>query len=71
MVNGAAIQRRRKQAGLTLAELGDRAGVTASMVSYIELGLRSPSVAALALIAKALGCTMDELLRGGETEERR
>lgn len=52
---GKKIRSMRKARGMTLAELGEAAGVSASYVSQIERGLCSVSLASLEQIAKSLG----------------
>jgi len=47
----------------TLASLGELCGVSASALSQIEKGKRSPSVELLRKLAHALNCDMDDLLR--------
>jgi len=51
---GRAVRNRRKQNGLTLAELSDTSGVSAAMISRIENGNSSASLASLSQIAEAL-----------------
>jgi transcriptional regulator with XRE-family HTH domain len=63
MVNGAELRYRRERAGLLQSELAERVGVSHVMIGHIEQGYRQPSVATLVLIAKALDCTVDALLR--------
>ena len=47
---------------LTLRELSDRTGITASYISEIERGQKPGSASALARIAAALGTTIDTLV---------
>ena len=51
----------REYRGLTLDALGKLCGVSASAISQIETGKRSPSVELLANLSRALSCDMDDL----------
>jgi transcriptional regulator with XRE-family HTH domain len=66
---GAEIRRLRKDFDLTVSELGTGAGISAGMLSKIENGTISPSLATLASLAKALNVPISRLF--AETEERR
>jgi transcriptional regulator with XRE-family HTH domain len=57
-----AIKTRREQLGLTLRALAARSGVSASMVSDLERGTKSPTIATLAAIAEALGLPVSALV---------
>lgn len=46
-------------------ELAAKCGISSMHLSYIERGLRSPSLSTLQAIAKALGCQIDQLLKAG------
>ena len=52
----------RNYLGLTLRELSDRTGITASYISEIERGHKPGSASALTRIAAALGTTIDTLV---------
>lgn len=56
----------REYRGLTLATLADRCSVSASALSQIEHGKRSPSVDLLGKLSQALNCDMDDLHTVGE-----
>lgn len=68
----------RSALGLTLRDLGERGGISATHLSEIERGEVSPTVRALGRIAAALGVPPSALLRGpgsegvlvGRSEER-
>jgi uncharacterized protein len=49
----------RRQAGLSQAELGRRAGVTQSVISAYESGTRQPSLPTLARLIEAAGSVLD------------
>jgi transcriptional regulator with XRE-family HTH domain len=57
-VAGALLRSARRRAGLTQAELADRADVPRSVLSAYENGRRQPSVAMLARLAAAGGLTL-------------
>lgn len=67
---GAYIQLRRKLAGLTQMQLGERLHVTAQSVSNWERGLLLPDTATLPDLAEILDTTVDALLAGGECPPR-
>ena len=52
----------RKQRGLTLQELAERAGTTAQTIGRLETGMRTLSIKWVDRIAKALGADAAELL---------
>ncbi|MCC6522809.1 MAG: helix-turn-helix domain-containing protein [Polyangiaceae bacterium] len=66
---GERIRTRRTARGLTLRELGARAGVSQRFLVSLEAGRGNPSVATLAAIARALGASAAELLAGAERAE--
>ncbi|RAF05129.1 XRE family transcriptional regulator, partial [Burkholderia multivorans] len=59
---GRRIRFFRKQAGMTLAELGEKVGRAASQISTIENGKLETSVTLLTAIAEALGTEVADLL---------
>jgi len=56
------VRRLREEKGLSQEQLAERVGVSQSMITYIERGLKQPSVAVLKRIASEFECTVDELL---------
>lgn len=66
---GAEIHRLRRSLDLTVAELAAAAKISPGMLSKIENGAISPSLATLAAIAKALHVPISQLF--AETEEKR
>lgn len=66
---GTEVRRMRKSLDLTVAELGAAASISAGMLSKIENGAISPSLATLDALAKALNVPISALF--AETEERR
>ena len=59
---GGQIRARRKQRGLTLDGLAQRSGVSAAMLSEVERSVKNPTVKLAWQIARALGCSLTELL---------
>ena len=64
-----AVQKRRKELGITQEELAKRVGTTKQVVSKYELGQRSPKVEMANAFASALGTTLDELLEVEKEEQ--
>ena len=60
------LQRLRINKGLSQTELSKLIGTNRSTVGNYEQGIREPSFEMLIKIARALGCTTDELIRGHE-----
>ena len=58
---GDALRRARQEAGLTMRQLADAAGVSANTVSLIEAGKSAPRADVLKALATALGTSMDAL----------
>jgi transcriptional regulator with XRE-family HTH domain len=59
-----AIKKRREQLGLTLRALASRSGVSSSMISDVERGTKSPTIATLSALAEALGVPLSALVDG-------
>jgi transcriptional regulator with XRE-family HTH domain len=59
---GERLRTERHARGLSLRELADRLGVSASLISQIETGRARPSVSTLYALAGELGVSLDELL---------
>jgi transcriptional regulator with XRE-family HTH domain len=57
-----SIKGRRDRFGLTLRELAEKSGVSASMISDVERGTKSPTLATLAALAVALKTPLSDLL---------
>jgi transcriptional regulator with XRE-family HTH domain/mannose-6-phosphate isomerase-like protein (cupin superfamily) len=62
-------ERLRQQVGVR--ELARRVGVSASLISQVELGKASPSVGTLYAIVNELGLSLDELLLGSSARPQR
>jgi quercetin dioxygenase-like cupin family protein len=59
---GGAIRNRRAELGMTLAEVGELASVSVSLLSQVERGLIDPSLDSLRNVAEALGTTPFHLM---------
>ena len=57
----------RKRRNLNQRELSDRSGVPQPMISEIERGIvRNPQIGTMYKLAKALKCTIDDLIENTE-----
>jgi transcriptional regulator with XRE-family HTH domain len=65
---GPRIRSLREAMGLSLRDLGERAGVSAPMLSQVERGETSPTLAIAQRIAHGLELSLSQLLRLDETE---
>ena len=65
MTVSSILKKRRKELGLTQAELAKKSGVSQQAISFIESGRNTPSEGTLRLLASALGYSVAGLL--GET----
>jgi transcriptional regulator with XRE-family HTH domain len=65
---GPRIRALREAMGFSLRDLGERAGVSAPMLSQVERGETSPTLAVAAKIAAGLELTLSRLLRLDEGE---
>src|SRR4051794_2194455 len=59
-----AIKQRREQLRLTLRDLAARSGVSASTISDIERGAKSPTISTLDALVQALGLPMSAFTDG-------
>ncbi len=62
---GRAVKGQREAAGFSLRVLAARSGISASMISDIERGTKSPTVITVVRLAQALGVTAAALIDGG------
>lgn len=60
---GRRIRALREARGMSLRDLAGRSGVSAPMLSQVERGATSPTLAVAAKIASGLGLTLSQLLR--------
>lgn len=61
---GQNVRRRREARELTQEKLAEREDLDPTYISGIERGLRNPGIKNVARLAKALGFTTAELLKG-------
>lgn len=66
---GVKIRILRKAAGITQAQLAEAADISVNFMGYIERGQRTPSIATLEQIAKALKVAPKELFEFPNDEE--
>ena len=57
------VRERREALGMTQQALGDRVGVGRSYIAQIERGSKVPSMYMGKMLAEALGCGVEDLLR--------
>ena len=62
MLNRAELRRKMEEAGLSQAALGEAVGVSQQMIAHILMGRKRPTLELAVGMARALGCTVDELL---------
>jgi transcriptional regulator with XRE-family HTH domain len=65
---GIVIRNLRRAAKMSQEELADRANIHRTTVSQLERGLKSPTVALLAKVAKALDTTPSRIMKMLETK---
>jgi transcriptional regulator with XRE-family HTH domain len=61
---GLSIRKNREACELTQEKLSEKSGLDPTYISGIERGLRNPGIKNVAKLAKALGFTTAELLKG-------
>jgi transcriptional regulator with XRE-family HTH domain len=66
---GKKIRALRKEQRMTLQQLGEQSGLTASYISQIERDQNSPSIASLKKIAEAFNVRIVDFFVGGSEEE--
>lgn len=67
---GSQIRSLRSEKQLTLKDLGERTGVSPSMLSLVERGKTSPSIGTLVAISAALGVHMSDLIVDDDKSSR-
>ena len=68
---GALIAERRKEMQMTQQELADKIGVTNKAISRWETGRGYPDVELIPMIAKELSLSVNDLLSGEKTEQKK
>ena len=66
---GARVRALRSQQGMTLSELAEATGLSASMVSTVERGRTAPSLGTLARLASGLGVRVASLFSAAPADE--
>jgi len=66
-----AVKVRRQALGLTMRRLAQRSGVSASTISDIERGAKSPTISTLSSLAEALGVPLSALVGMDSAAQRR
>jgi transcriptional regulator with XRE-family HTH domain len=66
---GQRIRQRRQRIGMTLNDLGDRTGVSVSMLSMLERGLAAASIGTLVAVSSALGVQMRDLFEHPDVDD--
>ena len=56
------VRQARQRVGISQKDLARKVGITQAFLSEVETGTKSPSLLTAAKLARALGCTIDELL---------
>jgi transcriptional regulator with XRE-family HTH domain len=62
------LRRLRKSSGLTQVRLAEKADVSRSVIARFETGRTELSTRNLTKLAAALGCSMEEIVSGGQTD---
>lgn len=68
---GPRLKRLRLRRDVTLADLSDKTGISASTLSRLEAGLRRPTLEQLLPLARIYGTTLDELVDAPPTGDPR
>ena len=66
MIDRAILRQKMGEANLSQAALGEAVGVSQQMIAHILMGRKRPTLELAVGIARALGCTVDELLESEE-----
>ena len=60
---GLELRRIREERGLTVEQLAEKSGISATTIRVVERGAREPRGDTVARLAKPLGLTFDEVWR--------
>lgn len=66
---GGQIRKMRHRRNLTIQQLADASGMSASMLSLVERGLTSPSLLSLTAIGRSLGISLAEMMSGDMADQ--
>ena len=67
----AALRRERERQQLSMSAVAARAGISQQMVSYVERGLRNPTLDTLLRITDALECDLAALIQDAAKSAKR
>lgn len=62
------LRKKRIEKGLTQTKLAKSCGFTRQRITNYEAGIREPNIQALKKLAKALECTVDELIEDDDDD---
>ncbi|MDA7645136.1 helix-turn-helix domain-containing protein [bacterium] len=62
------LREERSRGGLSMTDVAAKAGLSQQMVSYVERGLRTPSLDTLVRMADAVGCDLPDILTRARSE---
>ena len=65
---GEFVKRRRIELNLTQAELAEKVGIAQSMIAQYERYMKVPTIIVAVDIARVLGTTCEELVKGEQNE---
>ena len=65
------LRREREKAGLSMNEVAQRAGLSQQMVSYVERGMRNPTLETLLRIASAIEIDLAAVISQAVKETRK
>ena len=65
---GINLKKLRSETGLTLDQVAEKTGVSKSMISDIERGLKSPTISVLWKICNGINIPFSELMKTEETD---
>ena len=63
------IKQLRERLGFSQKEVSEKVGISQNALCQYEKGVRKPPIKILIKLADFFGCTIDELVRGGEKSE--
>ena len=67
---GSLLRKKRKEEGLTLKQVAEKAGISEGFLSQVENDVSSPSVDSLVKICNAIALNAGDLIREAEKKER-
>jgi putative transcriptional regulator len=66
MIDRAILRQKMGEANLSQAALGEKVGVSQQMIAHILMGRKRPTLELAVAMARALGCTVDEIIESEE-----